>query len=600
MVGRLRSIESSICWQFTLPIKMLQRQLISASLLASASLAAALAHTSEVDVPSSLPTRALVRDVYGYSLEPVWVNSYVNSSLMSTLLHAIADVTGKAPPIRVGGNTADQTYLVGANTGQVASLETVTPTNDTEWNVTAAWYGTWKDYFPDGTDIIYTLNLRDNLSSWANAQAEARAVWDALGDKLAMFELGNEIDHFINKGWRAPGWDVAQYIDQFHAITGALMNASWYTEAADSAPKFQAAVFADPPWVPDQQDEIDDFDIVNLTRGGLVDPEVVETYAVHLYPQSTCDTERWYRMSLDLLSNHTVLWLNVSQYVPQVAAADAANSTLVFGETNSISCSGRSGISDTFGAALWGVDYVLMAASIGMQKVYFHLGAQSQYSAFTPWSYVLNNETLEAGIRSNWYGHYFIAKVVEGLGDGESYGIAALPGANASDLSGYAIYQGEDLSKLVFLDMGVWNGTGGLDNPSTLSSTDGSIYSQGTRPSYNMSVTSSWSVGQNVSVIRLSGPGTNAKSEVNVSGITFSSSDGAKQGSEVGEYVQVGSNGVVQFGMVQAEGVLLQAVTDGSNSSGDGSSVVSESAAARVSGIWGATITVALAMAFLY
>jgi hypothetical protein len=33
---------------------------------------------------------------------------------------------------------------------------------------------------------------------------------------------------------------------------------------------FQAAVFADPPWVPDQQDEVDDFDIINVTRAGLV------------------------------------------------------------------------------------------------------------------------------------------------------------------------------------------------------------------------------------------------------------------------------------------------------------------------------------------
>lgn len=257
-------------------------------------------------------------------------------------------------------------------------------------NITADWYASFADYFPSGTDIIYALNFADNTSSWSNAQAEAAAIWDALGDKLVLFELGNEVDHFIGESWRAPGWDVAQYIDQFNNLTTSIMTADWYTAAAAAGstppPKFQAASFADPPWVPDQQNEIDDFDIINLTAGGLVDRahRVVETYAVHLYPQSTCDTERWLRMRLDLLSNHTTLWLNVSQYVPQVAAADAANTSLVFGETNSVSCSGRSGISDTFGAALWSVDYVLLAASIGMPKVYFHLGAQSQYSAFTP------------------------------------------------------------------------------------------------------------------------------------------------------------------------------------------------------------------------
>lgn len=275
-------------------------------------------------------------------------------------------------------------------------------------------------------------------------------------------------------------------------------------------------------------------------------------------------------MRLDLLSNHTTLWLNVSQYVPQVAAADAANTSLVFGETNSVSCSGRSGISDTFGAALWATDYVLMAASIGMPKVYFHLGAQSQYSAFTPLPYVLDNETLTAGIRANFYSHYFVARVVEGLEEGEdAWGIAALPGANASDLSGYAVYRGEEqqeLAKLVFLDMGVWNGTEGLSNPSTLASTDGTVFSNGTRPSYNMSVSTPWTTGQSIEVVRLQGPGTNAKSLVNVSGVTFDPATGDKVGSEAGEHVQVGEGGVVEFSMLQAEGVLLQRV-GGTNAS---------------------------------
>lgn len=269
-------------------------------------------------------------------------------------------------------------------------------------------------------------------------------------------------------------------------------------------------------------------------------------------------------MRLDLLSNHTTLWLNVSQYGPQVAAADAANTTLVLGETNSVSCSGRSGISDTFGAALWSTDYVLMAAAMGIPKVYFHLGAQSQYSAFTPWGYRLDNETLTAGIRANFYSHYFVAHVVQGLGDEEAaYQIAALPGANSSELSGYAIYRshGEGqkrLAKVVFLDMGVWNGTEGLGNPSTLGSTDGTVFSAGARPSYNMSVTTPWPAGQAVEVVRLQGPGTNAKSLVNVSGVTFDSATGAKLGDLRREYVSVGQGGLVQFGMVEAEGVLLQ------------------------------------------
>lgn len=524
----------------------------SALLLSALATAAQARHGSNVWVPPSPPTRALLPDVYGYSVEPVWIADYVNSILATTLLSEIAAVIGKPAPIRVGGNTADQTYLhldqnvTSAQYPNASSLDT--------FNISAAYYQSWANYFPNGTDFIYTLNFRDNSSAWANAVLEAKTVHGILGDKLKLFELGNEIDHWINKHWRAPGWDVAEYIDQWHNVTDQILASTWYKNDK-TPPKFQAAVFADPPWVPDQQDEIDDFDIRNLTQGGLVEPDLIDTYAVHLYPQSTCDTARWYRMRLDLLSNHSTLWQNVSQYVPQVAAADAAQSPLVLGETNSISCSGKSGISDTLGAALWGVDYVLMAASIGIEKVYFHLGAQSEYSSFTPVPYVYKNESLAAGIRPGFYAHYFLAHVVAG---NDSLSVAALPSANSSDFSGYGVYSGAGLQKLVLLDMGVWNGTQGLRNPSTLSVTDGTVFSNGTRPVSRMRVQTPWPKGASVNVLRLNGPGTNAKSEVNVSGVAFDPSTGKKIGEVVAETLTVARWGVVSFELEQAQAVLLE------------------------------------------
>lgn len=271
-------------------------------------------------------------------------------------------------------------------------------------------------------------------------------------------------------------------------------------------------------------------------------------------------------MRLDLLSDHMVLWQNVSQYAPQVAAADRAGAPLIMGETNSVSCSGRSGISDTFGAALWTVDYVLLGASLGLEKTYFHLGAQSEYSAFTPVGYELKNETLPAGIRPNWYSHYFVAKVVARPEDlAAPFSIAALGGdANSSSLSGYAVYSGAaertkpSLQKLVFLDMGVWNGTEGLSNPSTLSATDGTMFSEGIRPNRTLNIETSWCTGRSATVTRLIGPGTNAKSNVTVSGVVFDPNSGNMVGKETKEYVKVGEDGAITITMKRAEAVLLE------------------------------------------
>ncbi|KAF7527008.1 hypothetical protein G7054_g10578 [Neopestalotiopsis clavispora] len=543
----------------------------SAFLLGLALTSGAAAQDVNISIPSSLPNRTLGPDVYGYSIEPIWLNAYINNTFASTLLGHIKDVTGKAPPIRVGGNTADQTYIHDTLPTGNSSLPLPSLPNVTQFNITPEWYTTWSDYFPEGTDLIYTLNFNNNASAWADGVAQAQAVHEALGDKLFMFEAGNEIDHFIHKGWRNSSWGVQMYLEQFRNLTGQITNSDWY-KSAEKQPKFQAGVFADPPLVPDQQDEIDDFSIANLTAAeDEADFDIIGSYATHLYPQSTCDTARWLRMRLDLLSNHTTLWLNVSQYIPQVAAADAAGAPLVMGETNSISCSGKSGISDTFGAALWGVDYVLMAASLGFQKIYFHLGAQSEYSSFTPIPYTLKGEDLVPGIRAGFYGHYFISKIVASASN-DSFSVAALPDANSSSLSGYAVYGGdESLQKLVFLDMGVWNGTEGLSNPSTLSATDGTSFSEGERPNSTLSINTPWAAGSNVSVTRLTGPGTNAKSNVTVSGVTFDPDSGAKVGTEAAEVITVEDDGVLKVTLPEAHGVLLELSSGGSNGSSSGS-----------------------------
>ncbi|KAI0120506.1 hypothetical protein F4776DRAFT_632888 [Hypoxylon sp. NC0597] len=576
------------------------------------------AQDAVVEVPSGLATRELVKDVYGYSIEPVWVNDYVSTPLATNLLSIIANVTGKPPPIRVGGNTADQTYLHDTLSTGNDSVAIPAPASAKQFNITPSWYDSWAHYFPPDTDFVYTLNLAVNESAWSNAVAQAAAAHAALGDKLKLFELGNEIDHFINKGWRDASWGVAAYISQFRNLTGQIASSEWYSSTREGdRPKFQAGVFADPPWVPDQQDEVDDFSIANLTRdgaGGIVerpqDRRIIGSYATHLYPQSSCDAARWLRMRLDLLANHTVLWLNVSQYVPQVAAADKAGAPLVMGETNSVSCSGKSGISDTFGAALWGVDYVLLNAAVGIQKTYFHLGAQSEYSSFTPLRYALKNETLQPGIRAGWYGHYFVAKVVAPPPPPEKNGnlnlsIAALPGANSSTLSGYAVYAGEEetkiLRKLVFLDTGVWNGTQGLSNNSTLSATDGASFSEGERPSGTVRVSTPWCAGQNVSVTRLTGPGTNAKSGVAVSGVTFNTLTGGKVGEEEVEVISVGQDGSLEFGIQRAEGVLLEEIDGGGSnctvdvSPGSGGQVPASGASGNGGMLWSSFLVAVMA-----
>jgi hypothetical protein len=54
-------------------------------------------------------------------------------------------------------------------------------------------------------------------------------------------------------------------------------------------------------------------------------------------------------------------------------------------ETNSASCGGFPGLSDSFGAALWGLDWAMTLVANGFTTALFHVGAgTAYYNPFTP------------------------------------------------------------------------------------------------------------------------------------------------------------------------------------------------------------------------
>ena len=71
---------------------------------------------------------------------------------------------------------------------------------------------------------------------------------------------------------------------------------------------------------------------------------------------------------------------NLTVFAPDVAAAHARGLPYVLGETNSFSCHGAPGVSNTAGAALWVVDYTLFASTIGISELYFHEGVGYKYN----------------------------------------------------------------------------------------------------------------------------------------------------------------------------------------------------------------------------
>jgi Glycosyl hydrolase family 79 C-terminal beta domain len=90
----------------------------------------------------------------------------------------------------------------------------------------------------------------------------------------------------------------------------------------------------------------------------------VYDYAHHNYPGG----------SLTGLMSHSDIVSNMAQFTADIAAAVTTGKDYVFGETNSVSGGGASTVSPLFGAGLWTMDYVLLAASRGIKRSYFHQG----------------------------------------------------------------------------------------------------------------------------------------------------------------------------------------------------------------------------------
>lgn len=68
---------------------------------------------------------------------------------------------------------------------------------------------------------------------------------------------------------------------------------------------------------------------------------------------------------------------------PYVASSRAAGLPFRVGEGNSVSCGGRSGVSDAFASALWALDTLLELAALGVEMFNFHGGGDASYSAVT-------------------------------------------------------------------------------------------------------------------------------------------------------------------------------------------------------------------------
>lgn len=165
------------------------------------------------------------------------------------------------------------------------------------------------------------------------------------------------------------------------------------------------------------------------------------------------------------LMNHTTVVNIVTQHANLSRILNEANLTkdipYILGEMNSLYHQGKPGLSNSFGAALWGVDFNLYCASQSIRRTHMHQGTNYRYASWQP----IQTSKTTIGTKAPYYGNVMVAAMLRGssstkTGTGTSdVQVVNLPLKNETE-SAYAAYVDGQLARVAVINMQEWNYTG--------------------------------------------------------------------------------------------------------------------------------------------
>jgi hypothetical protein len=230
-----------------------------------------------------------------------------------------------------------------------------------------------------GWRVLLTLNL-GHFEPEAAAR-EAAAAKAALGEWLLGVELGNEPNSYAHQGLREEPWTFVQYDSEVAA--------------------YRAAIEAAAPGIPLAGPDVSGSSAFETWGVGEVVDQPPRLLTGHHYPLS-CQAQPPPTITR-LLSPH-IRALEVRSLERYLQVARSGEIPFRMDETNSVSCGGVAGISNTFASALWATAYLSQAMSMGAQGVNLH-GHPTTCLGYTPLC-ASTAQTLESGELSaqpEWY-----------------------------------------------------------------------------------------------------------------------------------------------------------------------------------------------------
>ena len=286
------------------------------------------------------------RSPFGLSIEyPLMERALAGGTCPSPALVATLRSLG-SPTLRIGGDSQDLA-------GPTAAYHYVVPPS--------FWTALGCLARESGVQVVVGLNFAEGPV--ADELTTIAAAEQAIPASRLSFSLGNEpdlygISHilpgeagFVVPAYRASPWTGEQYASEWAARRATL------GQIAIEGPDLAGIGWR-----------------ARIARLMASDPPDVMT--VHAYPTVACGSAGAPATPARLLSEHASVGL-VEKYEWLLASARAAHRPAVISESNSASCGGKPGVSDTPVAGVWAARYVVAALLAGFAQVRFHTAGTS-------------------------------------------------------------------------------------------------------------------------------------------------------------------------------------------------------------------------------
>ncbi|KZL86111.1 glycoside hydrolase family 79 protein [Colletotrichum incanum] len=427
-------------------------------------------------IPGPEQASAVFDAFVSYSLEFAFFPDFAgNTSAPNTfsdnLLANLGELQGVRPYIRVGGNTQDYALYDESLPYAVNGTYDFERSKDypTTIHIGSSYfesYGTFADTkFTHG----FNLGLGANRSEgWETLKATVPLACKAIGkDNLDVWEYGNEPDLFSTSAQgpvRPSSWNESIYVEQWLNGTREIADI-----LAEACPDFPKPVFM----APSNAGTANRLRAPAQWAAGLNADENIATFSTHNYISGA---ESPGVTLQGTLMNHTRTVQSVQAHVREYANMTDRFDDVpphILGEHNSLYNQGKPGLSNSFGAALWGIDFNLYAASQGIKRNHMHMGTDYRYQSWQP----VNTDTTAIGTKAPYYGNIAIAAFLAPPKSSDPVSVVHIPLEGDNEQSAaYAAYHGDTLARLIVINMQAYNstinGTGTTPDPNPKSRKD--------------------------------------------------------------------------------------------------------------------------------